>query len=305
MRLSDLKDFVTFAKYMNVTRAASELHMTQSNLSKRIRAIEDEVGCPLVAHAEGSIGLTASGLLFLDKITSFLAEYDEILDEVRAVSASEMDALVVWTPTWPDLAAAKTVALVGRLKERCPNAAVQFVRRQYQTPLEMIDQGAVDAHIMYEFGNEADIARRYEGLGYLAVPLCADQLAVYCDRAHPLAASERLRVEDLRDVGIMQITQLYRPLEKAIIGMCAACGFRPVLVDRTMNSFEEMLTVRDRFAVHVFPYSVKDDIQIKSCVDSKLIPVESGEPLRAFLVMRRSPGKKLARMLQSELLAEG
>ena len=50
MHLSYLREYVALARYMNISKASRELHMTQSNLSKHIRQIELEVGADLVSH---------------------------------------------------------------------------------------------------------------------------------------------------------------------------------------------------------------------------------------------------------------
>lgn len=302
MRLSDLEDFVVFAKYMNVTRAAAELHMTQSNLSKRIKQIESEVGCALVTHDEGAIGLTAAGSMFLDKVRGLLADYARIVEKTRHIAESESGTLVVRAPTWPDRASACAIGLLNRLKRDHSGIAVKFVRKQYQHPLDMVKQGAVDAHIMYEYGEPDEIAARYRKQGFGAVFLCRDRLGAFCERGHPLAGRDAVPVQNLRDAGIMQITQLYRPLEKAIADMCISYGFEPRFVDRTMNSFEEMLMVDASRAIHVFPYSVKDDIQITSMEDHCLVPIESERNLIALLVFDAESDRAATRMLR--LLAE-
>lgn len=299
MRLSHLEDFVVFAKYMNITRAASELHMTQSNLSKRIKQLEAEVGCELISHEE-SVSLTPAGLLFLDKITVLLDDYKRILEKTRQANESELNPLLIRTPTWPDLGAAGMIRLANQFGERYPGVRVQFVLRQYQRPMDMISQGVVDAHIVYEYGDLATIKDYYRAQGFYATPICEDNLAVWCDARGSLASKDSLSIDDLRHVQIMQITQLYRPLERAVVELCAAHDFKPKLIDKTMNSFQEMLVTRSSTAVHLFPLSLRDDIQLKSCEDMKMLPIEGAKVL-AVLLTKVDPSKTTVELFQSFL----
>ena len=53
--LESLRGFEVAARLLNYTRAAEELHVTQSAVSREIRALEDRIGTPL----------TQSGSIFL------------------------------------------------------------------------------------------------------------------------------------------------------------------------------------------------------------------------------------------------
>lgn len=300
MRFSNLEDFVVFARYMNITRAAAELHMTQSNLSKRIKQIEAEVGCELVSHGE-QLGLTPAGLLFLDKASVLLDDYNKLLEKVRSANASELGPLLIRTPTWPDAGAAGAICLANSFREKYPNIPVQFVFRQYQRPMEMIDQGTVDAHIVYEYGELPAIVDYYRGKGFFAHPICTDRLAVWCHADSAFAEKGAVGIDDLCGAPVLQITQLYKPLERAITEMCSAHGFKPRFVEKTMNSFQEMLVVTEPASVHVFPFSLRDDIQLKSCANMRLLPVEGEAQMHAVLILREESSKTTVELFRSFL----
>ncbi len=54
MNVSFMKEFITFVKTLNYTKAANELFLSQPTLRAHIRAIECELGGPLVAKRDGS-----------------------------------------------------------------------------------------------------------------------------------------------------------------------------------------------------------------------------------------------------------
>lgn len=77
MDIADLRVFEAVSRLGSMNRAAQELHTVQSNVTARIRALEDELGVNLFhRHARG-VTTTAAGqrmLPFVPRLTTLLAE---------------------------------------------------------------------------------------------------------------------------------------------------------------------------------------------------------------------------------------
>jgi DNA-binding transcriptional LysR family regulator len=61
MDTAELKVFEAVARTGGMNRAAAELHTVQSNVTARIRALEDELGCPLFERHSRGVALTQAG----------------------------------------------------------------------------------------------------------------------------------------------------------------------------------------------------------------------------------------------------
>lgn len=63
-----LETFLTVARILNISRAAEQLNLTQSTVSKRLKDLEEELGTILIERGQGSksIYLTHAGERFLD-----------------------------------------------------------------------------------------------------------------------------------------------------------------------------------------------------------------------------------------------
>lgn len=89
MDLERVREFSTFARSMNFTAAARELHLSQPSLSKHVRDLEAELGVTLVRR--GSAGaancLTPAGCRFLELADDLLRRYGALVDEVRRLDA--------------------------------------------------------------------------------------------------------------------------------------------------------------------------------------------------------------------------
>ncbi|ARP90409.1 LysR family transcriptional regulator [Bordetella genomosp. 9] len=77
MDLADLRTLEAVARHGSMNKAASELHTVQSNVTARIRALEDELGLTLFQRHARGVTITPAGqrmLPFVGRITKLLAE---------------------------------------------------------------------------------------------------------------------------------------------------------------------------------------------------------------------------------------
>jgi len=77
MDAGDLKIFATVARLGGMNRAAAELNTVQSNVTARIRLLEDELGAPLFDRHSRGVSLTSAGrrlLPYADGIAALLAD---------------------------------------------------------------------------------------------------------------------------------------------------------------------------------------------------------------------------------------
>src|SRR5262249_56900623 len=59
--LETLRIFAVAARHLSFTKAADELHLTQSAISHRVHALEDELGMPLFTRLTRRLELTRAG----------------------------------------------------------------------------------------------------------------------------------------------------------------------------------------------------------------------------------------------------
>ena len=81
--LKDLRCFISVYERKGFARAAVELHTVQSNVSARIRKLEEEIGSPLFERLHRSIRPTEKGELMYRYATRVLAEVSELEAAMR------------------------------------------------------------------------------------------------------------------------------------------------------------------------------------------------------------------------------
>lgn len=86
METTDLQYFLAVARAKGMTRASEELRTVQSNISSRIRALENEVGVPLfLRHARG-VTLTSAGEKFLpyaERVVQLMREGIDLIGDIE------------------------------------------------------------------------------------------------------------------------------------------------------------------------------------------------------------------------------
>jgi DNA-binding transcriptional LysR family regulator len=83
MEYADLRVLEIVARRGSMNRAAAELHTVQSNVTARIRALEDEIGTSLFERSSRGVILTAAGQRLLPYATKLAALLREASDAAR------------------------------------------------------------------------------------------------------------------------------------------------------------------------------------------------------------------------------
>lgn len=91
--------FEAAARQLSFTRAADERFVTQSAISRQIRALEDDLGVALFARGHRALALTAAGQKLLLSCQAVLAQLRRTVSSIRAPQVREMLA-VSTTPSF-------------------------------------------------------------------------------------------------------------------------------------------------------------------------------------------------------------
>lgn len=89
MELRHLRYFQTVAQELNVTRAASILHMAQPPLSRQIRQFEDEIGVELFHRVGRGMRLTEAGRFLLEQSLQLTQRLEETIEATRRIGRNE------------------------------------------------------------------------------------------------------------------------------------------------------------------------------------------------------------------------
>ncbi|MFZ5814103.1 MAG: LysR substrate-binding domain-containing protein [Bacillota bacterium] len=189
MDLYHLQTFQRVAQLMSFTRAAEDLSLSQSAVSRHIEALEREFGLELFARHGRGATLTEAGnrlLEYAERILRMAQDASRALGELRDLESGQLR-----------IGASTTAGhyLLGRpvaaYQDRYPGIALQLEVRDSRSVLRLVDEGAVDLAVLPAFEPVP---------GVITEPLLVDQLSLVAAPSHPLAACPAIRLEDLTGV---------------------------------------------------------------------------------------------------------
>ena len=82
LEISQLQTLVTVAKLQSFSKAADELHVTQSAISQSIKNLEKKVGVKIFKRSGKNVVLTPEGEKLYRLGASFLNQLDDTLEEI-------------------------------------------------------------------------------------------------------------------------------------------------------------------------------------------------------------------------------
>lgn len=124
--IGDLTAFEAAARHGSFTRAAVELNLTQSAISRAVRMLEDRIDVVLFERVRQRVVLTAAGVAYLKEVQRILAELRQATHKVMAFTEATTTLNVAVLPTFA------TRWLVPRLPtfvEAHPDVTLNFSAR--------------------------------------------------------------------------------------------------------------------------------------------------------------------------------
>lgn len=183
-----LVEFEAAARHLSFTKAAVERFVTQSAMSRRIKALEDDLGVPLFRRRHRALALTDEGQRLFETCTGLLAELRTTVARIRQPNQRQVLALT----TTPGLASLWLIPRLPAFTQAHPGIDVRidasFRRRDLR-------------------GDGIDVAIRYAPAGSIdGTQLFAETVQPVCSPALLKRTKHGLRTpEDLRHFPLLQM----------------------------------------------------------------------------------------------------
>jgi LysR family glycine cleavage system transcriptional activator len=181
--LGQLEAFEAAARYLSFTQAADELALTQSAVSRQIKALEDHFQIALFRRLHRALRLTEEGQALYDAVTGLFGQLQDVAGRLRRRKESR----TVVVTTTPGFAG---VWLIPRLTTFTTMHPEVDVRISAGNGFLNLTRDGVDIAIRYH--TREGVGEQAERLfGEVIFPVCSPKLAR--DPARPLKKPEDLR----------------------------------------------------------------------------------------------------------------
>ncbi len=140
--IRELECFVAVADYLNFSRAARHLNLSQPPLTRHIKALEEKLGSKLFERNTHSVALTDGGRLFLEDAHMILGQLDRASETIRRARHGEtMRLRLAFIGALLD---EKLVRLIRLFREDRPMCQVQVTDLSPAAQLDAIEEGQLD-----------------------------------------------------------------------------------------------------------------------------------------------------------------
>ncbi|WP_445477486.1 LysR family transcriptional regulator [Lysinibacillus irui] len=185
MQLTQIEYFLMVARLEHMSKAALELEISQSSLSKTIARLEEDIGVPLFDRKGKSIRLNEYGRMFYEKAEKALDDLYEAKTEIQELANIREDSVAI------NVMNSKLLPkLFFNFYKKRPNVKI----RQYVLPDKLAQQKLIygEIDLMIVINPIAD--RRIEW-----VPLFTEEIFLVVPKNHPLAVKESVSLIEAKD----------------------------------------------------------------------------------------------------------
>lgn len=187
MELKDLTVFMAVADVSGFRRAAAKLGVRQSMISKRVRALEDELGVSLFERHRAGVRLTHAGRDFLDRTRHVLADIDHATRTARSAGVAAEGRLAIGLIT--SISQGFQRELIARSRQTSPEVRVELREGERSDLLSRLKDRRLDLAL---------VTGEVDPVHGDSTAMWSEPVYVALSAQHPRASAAHLGWEDLR-----------------------------------------------------------------------------------------------------------
>lgn len=220
IELRQLRYFALVARELHFRRAAELAFITQPALSQQIAKLEETLGVALFTRSRSHVALTPAGVVLRDQLDQMFEQYDLALRLTRAAGLKRPCRVSIGLIEYTNLSFLPPA--LARLQAQYPHIRIERHEMNSVLQMEALRKSTIDLGIGVQMTPLPD-----DG-SVRAQPILRSRWSLLMRPDHPLAARERLTLDDLAGARIIMFERRLNPeLYDRLLATCAAHGFQP------------------------------------------------------------------------------
>ncbi|MEW4413255.1 LysR family transcriptional regulator [Clostridium sp. AN503] len=142
MRMTDWNLIQTLYECRSLTKAASLLYLTQPTLTKRLQAIEEELGVTIAVRGKQGVSFTPEGEYLAVKAVQFNNMMQEVKEHLISFSSQPGGVLTLGAPN--SMARFAIPELLQEYRRLRPGVQFDFITTQSSHVCRLVEQGKAD-----------------------------------------------------------------------------------------------------------------------------------------------------------------
>ena len=216
MNLKHLSYFVDISKRESFTKAADDIYVSQSALSKSVKSLEQELNVTLIDRTSKSFNLTEEGKILFSEGEKLLQYIDESQNEIIEKICKSRRRLRIGVP--PVASTVYFSHLLYRFMKKYPDIDLKMSEVGANIVQTQVNSGSIDFGIV--------VMPMLNTENYNVIPAMTADNALIVNKDHPLASREEVSFKELEHEDFLILDGTYM-LHDSIIRNCEIAGFYP------------------------------------------------------------------------------
>lgn len=214
MTIQQMQYLDAVCRHQNITRAATELHMSQSTLSLAMKGIEEEIGLNLFRHVGRNIQVAEDGTALWQEVEAMLRHVKRFEADVREI-AHRHSRLQIALPA--QIATVILPMLLGEFRKFHPEISLEISEPSGGEALDMVDREEVDLAFVHDADDRPNLTLKR--LPQWPICLCVPE-------NHPLAQKSNISLREATSHPLVLLGRNYI-LTKEILEKCQRQKLKP------------------------------------------------------------------------------
>ncbi|WP_235427088.1 LysR family transcriptional regulator [Cohnella kolymensis] len=260
-----LETFVNLVKQGNFSRTAKDLGVSQPTVTIRIKALEDDLGLPLILRMGNQVKLTPAGQTLYEHIERSLRVLREGMEQCRGQHSVETVRLSI--AGTPNLCAYVVPKLLGTIYREHPD---------WQLSLSTARSWEVTEQVLDEVCQIGFINGFYKHPEVATFPLFKDPFYLMAQPGHPLCRRETITLYDLREESLFTY-KLESNMSYMIKNLFRDINMRTDLLMELSDSYTMKRMILEGNGIGFMPWSAAEQDVASGRLE--ILPLELPVPL--------------------------
>jgi DNA-binding transcriptional LysR family regulator len=223
VNLDLLRSYFAISEFGSLSKAAEQLHVSQSTLTRQVQALETEIGGQLLERGHTGVALTAAGHALLEGMRPVVARADIVVSEARKLALGQSASLRIGYLM--SAAGEYLNPAIAALRRSHPETKVRLVDLSPGEQMAALRKGELDVAVL---GNtNAALEREFFVRRIATLPV-----VVALPENHPLAVGEEIALADLRrELFVGAHPEDIPGFNAWMTQLCRRASFRPKIVE--------------------------------------------------------------------------
>ncbi len=246
MEIRQIQYFLSIVETGSFSAAADEHYISQSSLSKKIIALENELGVPLFDRSKRKVSLTNAGEAFLEHARKINAAYKAMLVDINGYR-SDADSFSI--AAIPVIAQYGITTYIAQFREVYPN--IDFT-------LEEID-GLNILPALEEHRFDLAFTRHHflDHERFISLEISKDKLLVVVSKNNQYATRSSISIKELSNDNFIVFDRV-TDIHELILNECGKAGFEPTIFYSSHRKVSVFGLVGANIGIALMPSKIYD-----------------------------------------------